>query len=527
LDRLIDFDGDDTAQKITRYASYLRTVMRSNDNAAMILAARSLGKLILEAGTLQAELVDSELKAALEWLQSDRQENRRFAAVLILRELAVNAPTALSRSVAQILELLWVALRDPKVLIRESAAEVLNACLKIISTRNADARKQSLTRTYDETLHSFRINTVETIHGGLHGLEAMLDEGGMFMVDHYREACDTVLRYKDHHNPMLRKEVVLLIPVLARYTPFDFAHLYLSKFMQHLQGQLKKEKDRNAALIAIGQVALSVNSAIAPYLDSIIVYVREGLGTKAYVARYKTHVLPKLTIFSRNKLANEAPVFECISQLSRAVGQAMSKYMELLLDPIFKCGLSPSLTQALVDMAHYIPPIKPMIQEKLLDLLSTVLCGRPFTPLGAPLVGLPAPPTVTKDYKDSSSQVQREHEIALALHTLGSFDFSGLFSSRSSTRLHADDINPGHVLNEFVRDVAIKYVEDDNPDIRKAAALTCCQLLVRDPIVHQTSNHAILVVSEIMEKLLTVSVADSGKSLFPIRILSDDYRSRD
>ena len=485
--------------------------MRSNDNAAMILAARSLGKLILEAGTLQAELVDSELKAALEWLQSDRQENRRFAAVLILRELAVNAPTALSRSVAQILELLWVALRDPKVLIRESAAEVLNACLKIISTRNADARKQSLTRTYEETLQSFRINTVEAIHGGLHGLEAMLDEGGMFMVDHYREACDTVLRYKDHHNPMLRKEVVLLIPVLARYTPFDFAHLYLNKFMLHLQGQLKKEKDRNAALIAIGQVALSVNSAIAPFLDTILVYVREGLGTKAYVTFFE--ILPKLNIFSRNKLANEAPVFECISQLSRAVGQTLSKYMELLLDPIFKCGLSPSLTQALVDMAHYIPPIKPMIQEKLLDLLSTVLCGRPFMSLGAPPVGLPAPPTFAKDYKDSNSQAQREHEIALALHTLGSFDFSGLISTRFSTVLLANWNNIGHVLNEFVRDVAIKYVEDDNPDIRKAAALTCCQLLVRDPIVHQTSNHAILVVSEIMEKLLTVSVADSGKSV--------------
>lgn len=66
------------------------------------------------------------------------------------------------------------------------------------------------------------------------------------------------------------------------------------------------------------------------------------------------------------------------------------------------------------------------------------------------------------------------------------------------------------MLNEFVRDVAIKYVEDDNAEIRKASALTCCQLFVRDPIVHQTSNHAIQVVGEVMEKLLTVGVADAG-----------------
>lgn len=66
----------------------------------------------------------------------------------------------------------------------------------------------------------------------------------------------------------------------------------------------------------------------------------------------------------------------------------------------------------------------------------------------------------------------------------------------------------GHVLNEFVRDVAIKYVEDDDPEIREAAALTCCQLYVRDPIVNQTSYHALQVVADVVEKLLTVGVSD-------------------
>ena len=66
----------------------------------------------------------------------------------------------------------------------------------------------------------------------------------------------------------------------------------------------------------------------------------------------------------------------------------------------------------------------------------------------------------------------------------------------------------GHVLNEFVRDVAIKYVDDDDPEIREAAALTCCQLYVEDTIVSQTSQHALQVVGEVIEKLLTVGVSD-------------------
>lgn len=176
--------------------------------------------------------------------------------------------------------------------------------------------------------------------------------------------------------------------------------------------------------------------------------------------------------------------------IAAAVGQALSKNIERLLDPIFSCGLSDSLTQALVDMAHYVPPCRPVIQEKLLDLLSQILAGRHYLPLGSPYQVSQPPQIWTRDHKDPQLVLQREAELALALHTLGSFDFTG------------------HVLNEFVRDVAIRYVEADSPEIRKRAALTCCQLFVKDPIVHQTSVQATKVVGDIIEKLLTVGVGD-------------------
>jgi FKBP12-rapamycin complex-associated protein len=242
--------------------------------------------------------------------------------------------------------------------------------------------------------------------------------------------------------------------------------------MIYLQAQLKRDKERNSAFIAIGKIANAVGPAIGQYLDGIIIYIREGLAMKA-----------------RNRAGvQEAPMFECISMLSLAVGQALSKYMEALLDPIFACGLSKSLTQALVDMAHYIPPIKPMIQERLLDMLSIILCGTPFRPLGCPENRLPPMPSFAKDF--APHELHADTDIALALHTLGSFDFSG------------------HILNEFVRDVAINYVENDNPEIRKASALTCCQLFVHDPIINQTSGHSIQVVSEVIDKLLTVGIGD-------------------
>lgn len=281
LDHLIDFDGDDAAQKIARFASYLRSVMRSNDNAAMILAARSLGRLAVPGGSLTAELVESEVKSALEWLQSDRQESRRFAAVLTLRELARNSPTLLYSFVSQIFEVIWVALRDPKVLIRESAAEAVSVCFEIIAARDAQLRQQWFTRIYDEALQGLKINSLEAIHASLLVIKELLQKGAMFMNEHYHEACEIVFRHKDHRELLIRRQVIALIPILASYTPLDFVNFYLHKFMVHLQGQLKREKDRNPALIAVGKIASAVGSAIAPYLDGILIHVREALGLKA------------------------------------------------------------------------------------------------------------------------------------------------------------------------------------------------------------------------------------------------------
>jgi FKBP12-rapamycin complex-associated protein len=473
LDALVDFDGVDVAVKYTRFTQNLKTILRGKDINPMQPAAIALGKLCRPGGSMISELVDSEVNTALEWLQNDRVEERRYSAVLVLRELARNAPTLMYQYIPTMFEWIWVGLRDNRQLIRATSAEAVSACFRIIRERDQDMKQQWMGKIYNEAKQGLRMNTIESVHASLLVLKELLEQGGMFMQDHYQQACDIVFKHKDHRDPTVRKTVVLLIPDLASYAPNDFAHSWLHKFMVYLSGMLKKDKERNDAFLAIGNIANSVKSAIAPYLDGVLIYVREGLSVQS------------------RKRGSVDPVFDCISRLAVAVGQTLSKYMEALLDPIFACDLTPKLTQALVDMAFYIPPVKPTIQERLLDMLSVVLCGEPFKPLGAPQPNtLQSVPIIAKDAKDPQAYEHRKAEVKLALNTLGSFDFSG------------------HVLNEFVRDVAIKYVEDEDPEIREAAALTCCQLYVRDPIVNQESYHALQVVGDVIEKLLTVGVSD-------------------
>ncbi|PHH92079.1 hypothetical protein CDD83_9015 [Cordyceps sp. RAO-2017] len=478
LDSLVDFDGVDVAAKYTRFTQNLKTILRGKDINPMQPAAVALGKLCRPGGSLISELVESEVNTALEWLQNDRVEERRYSAVLVLRELARNAPTLMYQFIPTIFEWIWVGLRDPRKLIRVTSAETVSACFRIIRERDQEMKQIWMSKIYNEARQGLKINTVESIHASLLVLKELLEQGGMFMQEHYQEACDIVFKHKDYRDPTIRSTVVLLIPDLASYSPADFAHTWLHKFMVYLSGMLKKDKERNDAFLAIGNIANSVKSAIAPYLDSVLIYVREGLSVQS------------------RRRGSVDPVFDCISRLAVAVGQTLSKYMEALLDPIFACDLTPKLTQALVDMAFYIPPVKPTIQERLLDMLSVVLCGEPFKPLGAPQPNtLSSVPAIAKDAKDPQAYEHRRAEVKLALNTLGSFDFSG------------------HILNEFVRDVAIKYVEDEDPEIREAAALTCCQLYVRDPIVNQTSYHALQVVGDVIEKLLTVGVSDPERSI--------------
>lgn len=473
LDALVDFDGVDVAAKYTRFTQNIKTILRGKDVNPMKPAAIALGKLCRPGGSLISELVDSEVNTALEWLQNDRVEERRYSSVLVLRELARNAPTLMYQYIPTIFDWVWVGLRDPRQLIRETSAETVSACFRIIRERDQEMKQLWMSKIYNEARQGLKINTVESTHASLLVLKELLEQGGMYMQDHYQEACEIVFKHKDHRDPTTRKTVVSLIPNLASYSPADFTLSWLHKFMVYLSGMLKRDKERNDAFLAVGNIANSVRSAIAPYLDSVLIYVREGLSVQS------------------RKRGSVDPVFDCISRLAVAVGQTLSKYMEALLEPIFACDLTPKLTQALVDMAFYIPPVKPTIQERLLDMLSVVLCGEPFKPLGAPQPNtLSSVPTINKDVKDPQAYENRRSEVKLALNTLGSFDFSG------------------HILNEFVRDVAIKYVEDEDPEIRAAAALTCCQLYVRDPIVNQTSYHALQVVGDVIEKLLTVGISD-------------------
>src|SRR3989338_5018455 len=131
ISELIDIESADDATKITRLVNALRVGLQCPDPAVITIYSKALGKLARSSGTLTAEFVELEVRRALEWLSTGdpRNEMRRPAAVLILMEMASNAPTLFYVHVAQFFDLVWFAIHDQSPAVREGAVAALRAAL--------------------------------------------------------------------------------------------------------------------------------------------------------------------------------------------------------------------------------------------------------------------------------------------------------------------------------------------------------------------------------------------------------------
>ena len=63
-------------------------------------------------------------------------------SLVVAQEMAENAPTVFNVHVSEFIEAIWVALRDPKVQIREHAVKALRSCLCVIEKRETRWRVQ-------------------------------------------------------------------------------------------------------------------------------------------------------------------------------------------------------------------------------------------------------------------------------------------------------------------------------------------------------------------------------------------------
>lgn len=474
INSLISLAYDDATSII---ANYYRFGFKSNDPQVMGWASKALGHLSLINSNITAECVEFDMQRALEWLQGERQEAKRHAACLVLRELATNAPTLFYGYVAPFVEFIWVALRDPKPVIRECAVEALGACLKLISQRESRFRLQWYQKIFEEAQKGFtKQNNLESIHASLITIGELLKYTGGFLRDRFHDITQIVLKYKGEKERLIRRTVMSLFPILASFASDKYIDSYFDECANHLLFCLKKDFDRPTAFLSLGEVALVVGGNFKQYLSETIDMIHIGLTLKA---KY-TFTCPE--------------ALQCVSMLAKAVGKALEPYVPALLDKMFAGGLSQALTDALGDLARAIPEMDQDIQKRLLDLLSTILAGKPFNYPGTPKRKYVQKRPPERTELQAISKDEQDRIIALALNILGSFNFNG------------------QILTELLRWCVVNYLKYPNLLVRREAAECCCKLMSRAGS-NLSEGHCATVVSEVLEQLLALGIADSDSSI--------------
>ncbi|KAI3669407.1 hypothetical protein L6452_40642 [Arctium lappa] len=477
-DELIDLRLGESGTKVSKFSNYMRVVFDTKrDPEILILASKVLGHLARAGGAMTADEVECQVKNALQWLGGERVEYRRFAAVLILKEMAENASTVFNVHVPEFVDAIWVALRDPTLAVRERAVEALRACLRVIEKRETRWRVQWYYRMFEATQDGLGKNaSVHSIHGSLLAVGELLRNTGEFMMSRYREVAEIVLRYLEHRNPLVRLSITSLLPRIAHFLRDRFVTNYLTICMNHILAVLKIPTERASGFIALGEMAGALDGELVHYLPTITSHLRDAIAPR------------------RGRPSLEA--LACVGNIAKAMGPAMETHVCSLLDAMFSAGLSSVLVEALEQITISIPSLLPTIQDRLLESISVVLSKPQNTHTRT---------SVVPSRGNMASNMQQVSELSgsaleqLALQTLARFNFKG------------------HDLLEFARESVIVYLEDDDGATRKDAALCCCKLVVNSFSITQFSpsrssragGKRRRQIEEIVEKLLIAAVADA------------------
>lgn len=566
LNALIDFDsgvGEENATKTARFSNYLSSLILSNDLTIMKQATKTLGKLATPRGTLTGDFVDFEAKKAIEWLQSDNRqhENRRHAAILIISALADNAPLLLQGYITQILEHIWIPLKDNKLIIRTDAAETLQKCMSILYSRDVELRKKWIRILIDLASKILNESGMKPNNGGssssynliysangysseaIHGALLVYRELVKYYEDPYikymfETMYENITIYKNHKMSIIRKELTNIYPLLCKVNPDMFVEKYLHRTLYYYLSQLKKFKnhynesanaDKSAVLRSIGLIGLEVGNQMATYLDAILDNIREGLSYPANsgVQLILANAVSKgdtsganLSAISTTSLGSskyrairkdtEPAIFDCIGKLSIAVGPALTKHLQRdILDMMFSnCSLSKPMRDVLQTLITNIPSLTPTINKKLLNLLSLVLSGETFQPPGSPYGLLKINEAAAKEYR--LMMISRDTGLSISNILNNPETYQSLDESIAvqALKMFAFFEFENYQLNEFVRYCIIAYLDSPSPKVRQTATSTSCKIFVKDPICHQTSVNALNAVNEVVEKLLSISITD-------------------
>ncbi|PVV01454.1 hypothetical protein BB560_004126 [Smittium megazygosporum] len=401
-----------------------------------------------------------------------------------------------------------------KVNVRSAANETFTESMKLISTRDAATKARLFQNLYETAIRYFHMGTTEYFFGTLTIFNQLVIYAGMFVHGHFDEIAELTLKLREHRDFYIRKEVMRLLPIIADYSPADMTsktaagESYMERTMSFLISQTKKQSDCECAFFAIGKLALATKELYTPFLTSSLDAIRHFL-----------------VYYLKSKIALDiTSVFECVSNISKALGPVILKDIQDVIGIMLLTGLSLPLCNSLEILIQEIPQLSVEIQERLIDMISIALVGktfyhdysksvdfnissgsvyfpsdhRDFNSITSRIANLP----LSKgrgDLQNSVEPSRNTEEILIALKTLGSFGF--------------EEQN----LSELLRNDILMYLSSDDSSVRKETIIAVSKIISTNPMYWQHTGSSVEVTNDIIQHLLSVAITDENSE---IRILA-------
>lgn len=465
---------------------------------------------------------------------------------------------------------IFEAIRDPQPIVRACAADALSQCLKILVERRHLSLTGLLCQVHfsmmeglqQEDVNPSRKKKPQAIaaaeaaqHGSLLVVATMVAYTRDFILPRFEEICRAVLEFTKNSKALIRLEVVRLIPRLARRCPKVFGRRYLDASLLFLLESASTPTPprvaidiRPSAYASLGQLILAMTDKgtgsviggtnlptirilddrddpgiahIVELADCGIIYAK--LGEIFELVQKGLRTLP--TSRGSSTAGNQIPaVLHCAANLVEGLGDLALPYLSELIDQMFRSGLSNGLIRCLHSVAQRVPALQSDIEERMLQEVSFCLAGMrdvydPLSRIRSPFAGTDrlrpgGRPTYSNHGQDSASEPQSlsinrasdpatVRALVLSLRTLASFGgMTGRVTSSGA-------VVP---LLLFVQDVTAEYLSHPASEVRRAAALTCCALLIPYDSTQKMriGSYSGMIVEEVLGKLLRVAVSDAS-----------------
>eukprot|EP01033_Poteriospumella_lacustris_P010144 gene10144-7234_t len=367
---LIDCTSAAAETKIIKFAKALSNALGAATDFTLIeLIADAFGHMAKNSPVSHRDYLEGELIRALDSLKGKQPSAKRFAACVMLQQLATNAPTIFFVKINEFFDLIWIPIWDQKETIRNAAGRALSACLAVLKERTYHLQWYCF--IYDQLQEGFLAPNEELVHGSLLVVAEMLKYTGDFMIPRFKEVCRSLMQLKNHKSKLVKQAIIDLLPSLAHLCPDVFARAHMDESIDFLIKCTRTSELRSAALLSIGKMCTAMGTHMVNRMDELLQVLREILSNAVAKKSGKgIEIVPG--------------ALTCVSDMVQGLGIPFHAKVYSLLEPMIQTGLTAELIETLAVISSHMPSQKQLIQSRLLEEATKVLGGNLKPPLQEP-----------------------------------------------------------------------------------------------------------------------------------------------